>query len=272
VGTTAEITQGAGAAALLIESDPSLVELDLGTIGYCSRNVDDFFRPLGAETARVKGTYSMQNYQESFESALADHCARRGVTPAEALEETDVFVLHTPFRNMPIVAMVRTLENHLGFSEVEAEAFLDARGFHTGVEAVAKIGNTYNASMYFVLAHSLEERYRSLGDEIVGKRVMMASYGSGSTMSVMSGRVAQRAPQVISAWNLESLDSGARRASTAEYEEWVQGATPPLPDGRPGFHLRSVRADGYRVYGLGLKRELSLDPQPLELAVAAASA
>ncbi|TVR07026.1 MAG: hydroxymethylglutaryl-CoA synthase, partial [Spirochaetaceae bacterium] len=53
--STAEITQGAGAVAMLIETNPALIELDLQTQGYASRDVDDFFRPIGSVTAKVKG-------------------------------------------------------------------------------------------------------------------------------------------------------------------------------------------------------------------------
>ena len=51
-GSSAEITQGAAAVALLVEPDPRLLELDFTAIGYASRDVDDFFRPLGSVTAR----------------------------------------------------------------------------------------------------------------------------------------------------------------------------------------------------------------------------
>ena len=53
--STAEITQGAGAVAMLVENSPRLIELDLATVGYFSRDVDDFFRPLGSKTAQGQG-------------------------------------------------------------------------------------------------------------------------------------------------------------------------------------------------------------------------
>ena len=111
--TTAEVTQGAGSVSLLVETSPRLVELDLSSQGFCSRDVDDFFRPLGSKTAQVKGTYSMQLYRETLDSALADHSNRVGKSPAQVLEETDLFVLHTPFRNLPETAMTALLKKHL---------------------------------------------------------------------------------------------------------------------------------------------------------------
>ena len=79
--STAEITQGAGAVAMLVENSPKLIDLDLSTVGYYSQDVDDFFRPLGSKTAKVKGRYSMDCYLESLEGAFLDHCRRAGPEP-----------------------------------------------------------------------------------------------------------------------------------------------------------------------------------------------
>jgi hydroxymethylglutaryl-CoA synthase len=40
---------------------------------------------------------------------------------------------------------------------------------------------------------------------MVGKKVLMASYGSGNTMALFTGRVAQDAPKVVKDWNLDML-------------------------------------------------------------------
>lgn len=116
--TTAEVTQGAGAVALLVETGPKLLELDLSSQGYCSRDTDDFFRPLGSKTAQVRGTYSMQCYRETLDLAFVDHCNQIGKAPADVLEETDLFALHTPFRNLPESAMTALLAKHLDLDAV----------------------------------------------------------------------------------------------------------------------------------------------------------
>ena len=128
--TTAEVTQGAGSVALLIETTPRLLEMDLSTIGLCSRDVDDFFRPLGSATAKVKGRYSMEQYWANLEAAFLDHAQRIGELPSEALEATDFFVLHTPFRNMPESAMNVLLRRHLNLEEDQIRDFLEKRGFY----------------------------------------------------------------------------------------------------------------------------------------------
>jgi hydroxymethylglutaryl-CoA synthase len=255
--TTAEVTQGAGSVALLVETDPRLLELDLSTIGFCSRDVDDFFRPLGSTTAKVKGRYSMEQYWANLEAAFLDHAQRIGELPSEALEATDFFVLHTPFRNMPESAMNVLLQRHLNLDDEQIRAFLEKRGFYRGVDPLARVGNIYSGSMYFFLASLLNDRFKEMGEKIVGKRMLLASYGSGNTMIVYSARVAEGAPEVIRSWDFDRIFRSAQDADFAEYQRWAEGihggdeyenllkdvAVPP-----ESFYLSGIREDGYREY------------------------
>jgi hydroxymethylglutaryl-CoA synthase len=255
--TTAEITQGAGAVALHVSPSPRLLEIDLSSVGYWSRDVDDFFRPLGSEVARVRGSFSMKCYWESLEAAFLDHCEKAGEKPERALLESDILALHTPFRNMPETALQRLFERQVGFDAARTRAFLQERGFFAGVDPVAEIGNIYTGSLWAVLVFLLHERYQALGDRIVGKRVLLASYGSGNTMIVMAGRVAEAAPQVIARWKPGRIFASARRASFEEYSAWIAGPADAeeqdrvieqaaLPAG--AFFLAGTRKDGYREY------------------------
>jgi hydroxymethylglutaryl-CoA synthase len=255
--TTAEVTQGAGSVALLVETAPRLLELDLSTIGLCSRDVDDFFRPLGSATAKVKGRYSMEQYWANLEEAFLDHAQRIGELPSEALEATDFFVLHTPFRNMPESAMNVLLRRHLNLDEGQIREFLEKRGFYRGVDPLARVGNIYSGSMYFFLASLLNDRFKEMGDKIIGKRMLLASYGSGNTMIVYSAKVAEGAPEVIRGWDFDRIFRNARDADFAAYQRWTEGvhgredyenllkdvAVPP-----ESFYLSGIREDGYREY------------------------
>ena len=255
--TTAEVTQGAGSVALLVETAPRLLELDLSTIGLCSRDVDDFFRPLGSATAKVKGRYSMEQYWANLEEAFLDHAQRIGELPSEALEATDFFVLHTPFRNMPESAMNFLLHRHLNLDEDQIREFLEKRGFYRGVDPLARVGNIYSGSMYFFLASLLNDRFKEMGDKIIGKRMLLASYGSGNTMIVYSAKVAEGAPEVIRGWDFDRIFRNARDADFAAYQRWTEGvhgredyenllkdvAVPP-----ESFYLSGIREDGYREY------------------------
>lgn len=254
--STAEITQGAGAVAMRVTTDPDLLEIDLTSQGYSSKDVDDFFRPLGSVTAKVKGGYSVQCYHEAFEEAFDDHCRRVGASPDRCLQETDLFVLHVPFYKMAYAGLQKLAEKKLSLSEDEAAAFVDDKGFLGGIKPTTQIGNIYSGSAYMAMIFLLADEYKKQGDAIVGKKMLIASYGSGNTMTVISARVAEKAPQVIAGWDMESVFSTARESSFDEYDRWVaqngyaveevEIDHTAAPAG--SFRLAAVREDGYRLY------------------------
>jgi hydroxymethylglutaryl-CoA synthase len=255
--STAEITQGAGSVSLLVENNPRLLELDLTTPGFCSRDVDDFFRPNGSITAKVKGGYSMQCYNEALDVAFHDHCERRGVSPESMIRDTDMFVFHVPFKLMALTAFQRLVSHHTGMHQDDLDKFVASTGFELSLEPNRRVGNLYTASTFLALAFLLRERYETFGKDIVGKSFLMASYGSGNTMVVLGGRVAAGAPEVIESWDLDAIYADQYDASFEQYETWLtaphsndtlesllKGAS--IPTNR--FYLSGIRDDGYRQY------------------------
>jgi len=252
--STAEITQGAGAVAMLVERDPRLLEFDPALAGYAAHDVDDFFRPLGSTTAKVKGGYSMECYLQSFFEAWDDHVARSGVERSAWLAGYDAVVLHTPFRNMPEIAMKRLLARDLGLDEAGAEAWLAERSFFDSVDIIADIGNSYSASIFIFLANTLRVLRGRFGSGIVGKRILFASYGSGNVMTVLTATVADGAVAVIDGWDLDGVMTGSRAATTEDYDLWTAGGEAGKSDDSRAseprrFALLDVRPDGYREYG-----------------------
>lgn len=257
--STAEVTQGAGASALLVGRNPDLLELDLTSSGFASHDVDDFFRPLGSTIAKVKGGYSLSCYNEALAEAFEDHCRRAGVSAADELNSIDAFFLHVPYALMPVSAMEKLLEKHLGLGPEAASAFLETRGFRAGLEATAQIGNLYTGSLYLSLAFGLKERSRVWGAQTPGKKVLMASYGSGNTMAVFTARLAPKSVSVISRWNLDGLLKTHTERPFAHYQAWLDNeknpqtypsllAADPPPAGK--LALTGLREDGYREYNL----------------------
>ncbi len=255
--STAEITQGAGATALMIKRNPDLIRFDLGSVGFFSKDTDDFFRPLGSPVAMVKGGYSVQCYHESLIAAFEDHCDRLGVSPSEELASIDIFALHVPYSLLPVGAMEKLLAKYLGMDKDTADAYLKEKGFFQSVYPTSEVGNIYTGSLFLGLAWTLKDRHQYFGESIVGKKVMMASYGSGNTMAVLTGTVAPNAPNVIQSWDLEGVMRQSYEASFEEYVEWTQAyqSRPILAEAieknqlKPGsFYLKNLREDGYREY------------------------
>lgn len=262
VETSAEITQGAGAVALMVENQPKLLSLDLANTGYSSRDVDDFFRPLGSTTAKVKGGYSLKCYTQSLESAFLDHCRLQDEEPAKVLKDLDFMVLHAPYASLPLRAFTGLLKKYLGINQQEAEDYLQERGFQDSLKPVSRIGNIYTGSMYIPLAFLLQQQYKKWGDTLAGKKVLLCSYGSGNTMVVMQGQIQKSAPEIISRWDLDRILDEGKPASIKTYKEWIKHSSKdshPTEDrgsvtaasaaGNP-FVLSGIREDGYREYTL----------------------
>jgi len=256
--SSAEITQGAGSVALLVESNPRLVELDLLSQGLASSDVDDFFRPNTSKTAMVKGQYSMKCYQDSLIQAVDDYCSRRGISAESLLEETDYFILHSPFASMPRMALRHLYEVKTGKSYEESQSLINMHSIAESCEYVGDIGNIYSGSLYFNLATTLYHQWMKIGPGIIGKKILFASYGSGNTMIVFTGTVAPGAGKVISTWQISDILSSRHHAGFPEYETWMNSSPEEcslpaddqedIPFGR--YYLHSIRSDGYRVYEL----------------------
>lgn len=257
--TSAEMTQGAGAVALLAETNPKLIELDLRSAGYSSKDVDDFFRPLGSDTAKVKGGFSVRCYIEAMDSALENHAARLGSTPEAVLKNTDMFALHVPYPKLPYDTMKTLINKYLKYDDAAADAFLEERGFFAMTQPASRSGNIYTGSLYMSLAFLLHDRLKKWGDQIVGKTIILGSYGSGNTNALISGRIAEQAPGIIRSWNLDEIWQG-QTATIEDYEAWVSAASKTPQDyemqlqekrsqiDKNSFYLHAIREDGYREY------------------------
>ncbi len=65
LATGGEVTQGAGAIAMLITANPRILHLDSASAFY-SRDIMDFWRPSYSEYAMVDGKYSNEQYIAFF--------------------------------------------------------------------------------------------------------------------------------------------------------------------------------------------------------------
>lgn len=258
--STAEFTQGGGSAALIVEKNPRLMEINLGTQGVFSSDVDDFFRPLDSVTARVKGRYSMDCYQSALKAAFEDYCNRAEQSPSQCIDTVDYIALHVPFPAMPEIALRRLLNDSCEKNKTEIEHFMRRSGFIDAMYLCKFFGNLYTASLYIYLAALLHQEYHRIGDKIIGRRVLIASYGSGNTMIVFSGHICENAPKTISRWDIERWRGGSRNAGFNEYLAWLSNPTGAdalqnrfeAPDSKKGlFYLKGLSESGYRIYDRG---------------------
>src|SRR5262249_21448298 len=117
IGSSAEFTQGAGAAALVVSANPRLLELE-PTTGVFASNVYDFWRPLDRREAVVDGKFSLDCYLAALDGALDDYRRARNQTANAPLGADQQSLLlrfaallyHTPFPKMAYKAHLRLVE------------------------------------------------------------------------------------------------------------------------------------------------------------------
>ena len=224
IGSPGEPTQGAGAVAMLVGRAPQALVLSEQSGTYAG-NVHDFWRPLDRREAIVDGKYSVECYLDALAGAFT---AYRGLErPAlgghEALSDRLARLLyHTPFPKMAMKAHRRLVEidwQAAGRLVDEAAVATSYRELAApGLAAVARVGNTYTASLYLCLAALLEAEERA----VAGRRLGLFSYGSGCCAEFFTGSVPEGVEAVADA-GVAALLAGRTFIDVPAYEQLVRG-------------------------------------------------
>ncbi|MGB2325077.1 MAG: hydroxymethylglutaryl-CoA synthase family protein, partial [Pseudomonadales bacterium] len=102
-----EATQGCGAAAMLVTTQPRIIELDPET-GVHTEDVMDFWRPNYRSSAIVDGKYSTKVYLRSVRAAWQDFQRQSSLL----FKDFDYFCYHLPFSRMAQKAHTHLANGH----------------------------------------------------------------------------------------------------------------------------------------------------------------
>jgi len=107
LGSSGEMTQGAGAVAMLLNDKPRLLTFDPKVTATSIKNEYDFYRPFGKETPIVHGQYSNLLYLIQVRNALESYKRKALSTGLIKLKEgetvldyIDYLNMHLPYSNM----------------------------------------------------------------------------------------------------------------------------------------------------------------------------
>jgi len=100
LGSSGEVTQGAGAIAMLLNDNPRLLSFDPKVTSTSIKNEYDFYRPLGKETPIVHGQYSNLLYLIQVKNALIDYKRRVKETGLIKLKDGETILDHVDYLNM----------------------------------------------------------------------------------------------------------------------------------------------------------------------------
>jgi len=107
MGSSGEMTQGAGAVVMLLNDNPRLLAFDPKVTATSIKDEYDFYRPFGKETPIVHGQYSNMLYMIQVRKALEAYKKKvvsSGLLKLEAgetiLDHMDYINMHLPYSNM----------------------------------------------------------------------------------------------------------------------------------------------------------------------------
>ena len=100
LGSSGEMTQGAGSVVMLLNDKPRLLEFDPKVTATSIKDEYDFYRPFGKETPIVHGQYSNMLYMIQVRKALEAYKKKVISTELIKMEPGDTILDHMDYINM----------------------------------------------------------------------------------------------------------------------------------------------------------------------------
>src|SRR5690625_412094 len=173
LNTGGEVTQGAGAVALLISRDPKIMVLEEENT-YLTKDIMDFWRPTHSDVAFVDGKFSNEQYMAFFQDVWGQYKKKTSRT----LDDFAAICFHLPYTKMGVKALKTVIEEA---AEETQERLLE--NYQISAKFSRRVGNIYTASLYLGLL-SLLEQCSTLQP---GDRIGLYSYGSGAVGEFFTG-------------------------------------------------------------------------------------
>lgn len=202
LNTPGEVTQGAGAVAMLISQNPHILILEDTTVAY-SKDIMDFWRPLYATEALVDGKYSTNVYIEFF---LQTFTRYRQLTGRE-LADFAALTFHMPFTKMGKKGLEGLLKDRNDEVAQRLRTQLTASQLFS-----RQVGNLYTGSLYLSLMSLLQN-----SDLRAGSRIGLFSYGSGAEGEFYTGILEDGYEHYMN--NIQEELKHRHQVSVAEYEK-----------------------------------------------------
>ena len=103
INSGGEPTQGAGAVAMMISHEPSILTLNDDAVAY-TEDVYDFWRPTGHKYPLVAGALSKDAYIKSFQESWNEYARRQGKT----LSDFESLCFHTGSLYLSLISLLET--------------------------------------------------------------------------------------------------------------------------------------------------------------------
>lgn len=207
INSGGEPTQGAGAVAMMISHEPSILTLNDDAVAYTD-DVYDFWRPTGHKYPLVAGALSKDAYIKSFQESWNEYARRQGKT----LSDFESLCFHVPFTKMGKKALDSIIDNA---DETTQERLKS--GYEDAVYYNRYVGNIYTGSLYLSLISLLETR-----DLKGGQTIGLFSYGSGSVGEFFSATLVDGFEKHLNIEGHKALLNNRTEVSVEEYESFFK--------------------------------------------------
>lgn len=204
LATGGEVTQGAGAVAMLVSANPRIMSLENNS-AYLSKDIMDFWRPTYSEYAMVDGQYSNEQYISFFLETWNLYKEKTTMT----IEDIKAFCFHLPYTKMGLKA----LREILAETDEDKQAELQEL-FQLSTIFSRNVGNIYTGSLYLGLL-SLLEQDSQLAE---GDRIGLFSYGSGAVGEFFTAILEEGYKSQLAIETHKSLFDSRQQISIADYE------------------------------------------------------
>lgn len=230
----AEPTQGCGAIAFVIGSDPKIVRLEKPA-GLYTEDVMDFWRPLYQDVGFVDGKFSAKVYLQALKACWKDLQDRFGIKAMDF----QLFCYHLPFTRMAVKAHQYLLQDNLVDRDPQAElAKLEPSLVYS-----RQVGNCYSAAAYLGLLSLLENSH----EDLTNQKLALFSYGSGCVGEILTATVMPGYQKYLHKRQHEEGLKARRLVNIEEYRRLLYTMAPK--DGSP-IQYPHVTPGRYRLSGI----------------------
>ena len=205
IKSSGESTQGAGSCAMLVTSNPRILELNNDNI-CLTRDVMDFWRPNYSHYAFVEGKFSTEQYLDCLTTTWNKYLEKNN----KQLSDFDAICLHLPYPKLGLKGLNVLLETE---DDEAIKEKLSTR-FNESILYSQRVGNIYTGSLFLGLL-SLLENSNNLNS---GDKIALYSYGSGAVAEVFSMTLVPGYEKQLKQNRFDEFNSRTR-ISIEEYEE-----------------------------------------------------
>lgn len=269
VGTPGEVTQGAGAVAMLVSENPRVLQINNDSV-VKSAEIQDFWRPVYQSTALARGKFSTEQYIRMF----CDVWKRYSAENACNFNDFEAICFHLPYTKMGLKALRAGLEENSGAPHScdgvlhtndgvlpengDTSLTSDTRErllarYQDSTQYSRRIGNIYTGSLYLGLISLLDYDYfRNSCDSsesacdlssathsnesptrpsplLPGQKIGLFSYGSGAVAEFFSATLVPGWRSALFSNQHIKTLNNRTQLSVSQYEEMFNSAAPYSP-------------------------------------------